>query len=62
MGLLYGEYGGRSDGFEPGGASYETGFCPHGGISPAKASSLIKLMVVRLQYHTKCSRWPQSLN
>jgi homogentisate 1,2-dioxygenase len=30
MGLLYGEYGGRSDGFEPGGASYETGFCPHG--------------------------------
>ncbi|KAH9954328.1 Homogentisate 1,2-dioxygenase [Russula dissimulans] len=30
MGLLYGEYGGRSDGFQPGGASYETGFCPHG--------------------------------
>ncbi|PPQ83494.1 hypothetical protein CVT25_006984 [Psilocybe cyanescens] len=30
MGLLYGEYGGRSDGFKPGGASYETGFCPHG--------------------------------
>ena len=33
MGLLYGEYGGRSDGFQPGGASYETGFCPHGGRS-----------------------------
>lgn len=31
MGLLYGEYGGRSGGFQPGGASYETGFCPHGG-------------------------------
>ena len=50
MGLLYGVYGGRSDGFQPGwldfrnrsydtdfffhsigGASYETGFCPHGG-------------------------------
>uniref|UniRef100_A0A0W0EXK0 homogentisate 1,2-dioxygenase n=1 Tax=Moniliophthora roreri TaxID=221103 RepID=A0A0W0EXK0_MONRR len=30
MGLIYGVYGGRSDGFEPGGASYETGFCPHG--------------------------------
>jgi len=30
MGLLYGTYGGRSDGFQPGGASYETGFCPHG--------------------------------
>ncbi|KAJ7220230.1 homogentisate 1,2-dioxygenase [Mycena pura] len=30
MGMLYGVYGGRSDGFQPGGASYETGFCPHG--------------------------------
>jgi homogentisate 1,2-dioxygenase len=50
MGLLYGVYGGRSDGFQPGsfsvcnqpyqidfflgGASYETGFCPHGGMLP----------------------------
>ncbi|KAI4732934.1 hypothetical protein E4T50_16509 [Aureobasidium sp. EXF-12298] len=25
MGLLYGEYGGRSDEFQPGGASYECG-------------------------------------
>ncbi|KAJ3889044.1 homogentisate 1,2-dioxygenase [Lentinula edodes] len=31
MGMIYGEYGGRSDGFKPGGASFETGFCPHGG-------------------------------
>lgn len=51
MGLIYGVYGGRSDGFQPGrtsvclpaldyftllhirtgGASFETGFCPHGG-------------------------------
>jgi len=30
MGMVYGVYGGRSDGFQPGGASYETGFCPHG--------------------------------
>ncbi|KAJ7589973.1 homogentisate 1,2-dioxygenase [Mycena floridula] len=30
MGLIYGTYGGRSDGFQPGAASYETGFCPHG--------------------------------
>ncbi|KAJ3825824.1 homogentisate 1,2-dioxygenase [Lentinula raphanica] len=30
MGMIYGEYGGRSDGFKPGGASFETGFCPHG--------------------------------
>ena len=61
MGLLYGEYGGRSDGFEPGGASYETGFCPHGGISLTEASSLITLMIVRVQCHMKCSRWPQRL-
>ncbi|KAF9069606.1 homogentisate 1,2-dioxygenase [Rhodocollybia butyracea] len=30
IGMIYGEYGGRSDGFKPGGASYENGFCPHG--------------------------------
>jgi homogentisate 1,2-dioxygenase len=52
--LIYGVYGGRSDGFQPGslgvgiidvirnrfffalpgGASHETGFCPHGGMLP----------------------------
>lgn len=31
LGLVFGEYGGRSDGFAPGALSYETGFCPHGG-------------------------------
>ncbi|KAH9949789.1 homogentisate 1,2-dioxygenase [Amylocystis lapponica] len=30
MGLLYGDYAGRSDEFAAGGFSYETGFCPHG--------------------------------
>ena len=30
MGLIYGGYGGRSDEFQPGGASYECGFVPHG--------------------------------
>jgi len=30
MGLVYGDYGGRSDGFQPGGASFETGMTPHG--------------------------------
>ncbi|KAF9448554.1 homogentisate 1,2-dioxygenase [Macrolepiota fuliginosa MF-IS2] len=30
MGLIYGNYGGRSDSFLPGGASFETNFCPHG--------------------------------
>ncbi|GAA5837200.1 hypothetical protein JCM11251_005283 [Rhodosporidiobolus azoricus] len=30
MGLIKGDYGGRSDDFAPGGASYECGFTPHG--------------------------------
>ncbi|OJT12431.1 Homogentisate 1,2-dioxygenase [Trametes pubescens] len=30
MGLIYGGYSGRSDGFTPGAFSYENGFCPHG--------------------------------
>ncbi|KAK4053550.1 hypothetical protein OIV83_001718 [Microbotryomycetes sp. JL201] len=30
MGLIMGNYGGRSDDFLPGGASYECGFTPHG--------------------------------
>lgn len=30
MGLIYGEYAGRSDEFQPGGVSLETGFVPHG--------------------------------
>jgi homogentisate 1,2-dioxygenase len=34
MGLIYGEYGGRSDEFQPGGASYECGMVPHGVAYP----------------------------
>lgn len=30
MGLIYGEYAGRSDSFQPGGVSFECGFVPHG--------------------------------
>ncbi|GAA6034418.1 hypothetical protein JCM8097_002716 [Rhodosporidiobolus ruineniae] len=30
MGLIKGDYGGRSDDFQPGGMSYECGFTPHG--------------------------------
>ncbi|KAF7796016.1 hypothetical protein EIP86_007185 [Pleurotus ostreatoroseus] len=30
LGLVIGEYGGRSADFKAGGLSYETGFCPHG--------------------------------
>ena len=32
MGLIYGDYGGRSDEFAPGGFSFENSFCPHGGV------------------------------
>lgn len=31
MGLIYGEFDGRSDEFEPGGVSFEYGMGPHGG-------------------------------
>lgn len=30
MGLIYGDYPGRSDSFQPGGVSFECGFVPHG--------------------------------
>jgi homogentisate 1,2-dioxygenase len=30
MGLIYGDYGGRSDAFKPGGVSFECGMVPHG--------------------------------
>ncbi|OBT71379.1 hypothetical protein VF21_09419 [Pseudogymnoascus sp. 05NY08] len=30
MGLIYGDYGGRSDEFQPGGVSFECGMVPHG--------------------------------
>ncbi|KAJ5924557.1 homogentisate 1-2-dioxygenase [Penicillium verhagenii] len=30
MGLIYGDYGGRSDAFKPGSVSFECGFVPHG--------------------------------
>jgi homogentisate 1,2-dioxygenase len=34
MGLIYGEYGGRSDSFLPGAISFETSFTPHGVAYP----------------------------
>lgn len=39
MGLIYGEYAGRSDEFQPGGVSYECGFVPHG-VAYEEASTL----------------------
>ena len=38
MGLVYGDYGARSDAFAPGGFSFENGFCPHGGTCPPSLS------------------------
>ncbi|KAJ8520765.1 hypothetical protein ONZ45_g2467 [Pleurotus djamor] len=53
MGLIYGEYGGRSDSFAPGGASYETGFCPHGvSYDEFKAASEADLKPVRVHEGT----------
>ncbi|KAG6849286.1 hypothetical protein H0H93_009767 [Arthromyces matolae] len=53
MGLLYGEYGGRSDSFQPGGASYETGFCPHGvAYDEFKAASEAELKPTRVHEGT----------
>lgn len=34
MGLIYGDYGGRSDEFQPGSVSFETGMTPHGVAYP----------------------------
>jgi len=49
MGCIYGEYGGRSDGFQPGGASYETGFAPHGvSIDEFKKASEFDLKPMRV--------------
>lgn len=46
MGLIYGDYGGRSDEFAPGGFSYENGFCPHGGaLTPSCTPSTRSLCV-----------------
>lgn len=60
MGLIYGTYGGRSDGFEPGGASYETGFCPHGGLALIFVClRKDRVLICHLQCRMSSSRWPQ---
>jgi homogentisate 1,2-dioxygenase len=49
MGLIYGEYGGRSDAFQPGGLSYECGCVPHGVAYPEfKAASSMELQPKRI--------------
>lgn len=53
MGLIYGGYGGRSDSFSPGGASYETGFCPHGvSYDEFKTASEMELKPMRIHEGT----------
>ena len=46
LGLVYGEYPGRSDGFVPGALSFECGFTPHGGTCP--------LPILTLQFSLNC--------
>ncbi|KAJ3556139.1 hypothetical protein NM688_g2191 [Phlebia brevispora] len=49
LGLVMGEYGGRSEDFKPGGLSYETGFCPHGvDANVHKAASEMDLVPMRV--------------
>lgn len=57
MGLLMGEYEGRSDGFAPGGLSFENGFCPHGG-APFMSSLLGRRVLKIGQYLTRYGRVP----
>ncbi|KZT35455.1 Homogentisate 1,2-dioxygenase [Sistotremastrum suecicum HHB10207 ss-3] len=53
MGLLYGNYGGRSDDFQPGGASFENGFVPHGvAYEEFKAASEMELKPERISEGT----------
>lgn len=53
MGLIYGNYGGRSGDFAPGGASYETGFCPHGvAYEEFKVASEMELVPRRISEGT----------
>ncbi|KII89653.1 hypothetical protein PLICRDRAFT_39775 [Plicaturopsis crispa FD-325 SS-3] len=62
MGLIYGVYGGRSDGFEPGGASYETGFCPHGvSYDEFKAASEAPLAPMRVHEGTMAFMFESSM-
>ncbi|KAF8596173.1 Homogentisate 1,2-dioxygenase [Ceratobasidium sp. AG-I] len=49
MGLIYGNYGGRSDDFAPGGASYECGHVAHGvAYEEFKAASEAELAPMRI--------------
>jgi homogentisate 1,2-dioxygenase len=48
MGLIYGEYAGRSDEFQPGGVSYECGFVPHG-----VAYEEVRIQLLPIKWTTK---------
>lgn len=62
MGLIYGEYGGRSDGFAAGGASYETGFCPHGvSFETFKMASEMELEPMRVHEGTMAFMFESSM-
>lgn len=62
MGLIYGSYGGRSDGFQPGGASFENGFCPHGvSYDEFKRASEIELAPMRIHEGTMAFMFESSM-
>ncbi|TCD61924.1 hypothetical protein EIP91_007716 [Steccherinum ochraceum] len=62
MGLIYGEYGGRSDAFQPGSVSYETGFCPHGvSWDVYKAASEMDLVPMRVHEGTLAFMFESSM-
>ncbi|KAJ3552658.1 hypothetical protein NM688_g4036 [Phlebia brevispora] len=49
LGLVCGEWPGRSDSFRPGGLSFETGFCPHGpDATTHKVASEMDLVPMRV--------------
>lgn len=62
MGLIYGDYGGRSDEFAPGGFSYENGFCPHGGVFISHMRSTQSLIWLNIQCPMTSSRRPPRPN
>ncbi|KAF7328146.1 Homogentisate-dioxygenase [Mycena venus] len=62
MGLIYGVYGGRSDGFQPGSASYETGFCPHGvSYEEYKKATEVELKPIRIHEGTLAFMFESSM-
>jgi hypothetical protein len=62
MGLIYGEYAGRSDDFQPGGISFECGWVPHGVSKEVRSPRLMICSVLTLCRNSRqlrCSLHPR---